>query len=322
MWHEYNTPRQTKETDDALARPPRTPGKRGILPSVMLCSAMALAAAEDPTEERFIPNYAAGDVHYLWSGRADLDAPAGSSLRVQEAGLKVPVPLYGNERTRLTAGLDLRWNGLDFDGVPFFPKSLNLYRVQAPFDLWHSFNDRWKAWARVEPGLFTDFKQLDEDAFAVTVLALASYQFRPELSGAFGVYYSRDLGEDRVLPALGLIWKPDPHWNIGLTFPRASVAYAPNSSWLFSAYAAPGGAGWSIKDEASGENFRLNYTSWRAALGAEYRFAKAGPASFWVFAAGGWQFGQEVELEDDRATLYETDMDASPFATAGVRLRF
>lgn len=295
---------------------------RTALFSLVVFSALALSAAEDSTEERFIPNYAAGDLHYLWSGRADLDAPSSSSLQVQEAGMKVPVPLFSNERTRFTAGLDVRWNGLDFDGVPAFRDSLNLYRVQVPFDFWHSFNDRWKAWGRVEPGLFTDFKEVNEDAWAVTVLALASYQFRPELSGAFGVYYSRDLGEDRVLPALGVIWKPDPHWNIGLTFPRASVAYAPSSRWLFSVYAAPGGAGWSVKDEDSGEHLRLNYTSWRAALGAECQFAQAGPATFWVFAAGGWQFGQEVELEHDRTTLYETDMDDSPFVTAGVRLRF
>jgi hypothetical protein len=305
-----------------MAYPPTNLNRSGIIASLMLLSALVLGAAEDSTEERFIPNYAAGDFYYLWSTRADLDTPSGSSLQVQEAGLKVPVPLYSNEHTRLTAGVNLRWNGLDFDGAPSFSDSLNLYRVQVPFDFWHSFNDRWKAWGRIEPGLFTDFKRLDEDAFAVTVLALASYQFRPELSGAFGVYYSRDLGEDQVLPALGVIWKPDPHWNIGLTFPRASVACAPNSRWLLSASVAPGGSGWSVTDETTGENVRLNYKSWRAALGAEFQFAETGPAKFWVFVAGGWQFGQEVQLEDHHTTLFETDMEDSQFVTAGVRLRF
>ena len=212
---------------------------RGLLLHALLGLPVAVIAAEEPTEERFIPNYAAGDAYYLWSTRTDLESVAGATVQVQEAGFKAPVPIFSNERSRLTAGVQLRWNGLDFERSSTFGDSLDLYRLQLPIDFWHSFNDRWKAWGRVEPGLFTDFDNVDGDAFAVTVLALGSYQFTPQFSAAFGVYYSRDLGEDRVLPALGVIWKPDPHWNVGLTFPRASVSYAPTATWLFSAFAGP-----------------------------------------------------------------------------------
>ena len=296
----------------------------GRLPawSVLLVLSAVAVAAEEPTEERFIPNYAAGEAYYLWSTRADFESGAGASLQMQEAGFKVPVPVFSNETSRLTLGAHLRWNELDFEGGSLLAGSLELYRLQLPFDFWHSFNERWKAWGRVEPGLFTDFEDVDGDAFAVTVLALASYQFTPEFSAAFGGYYSRDLGEDRVLPALGLIWKPGPHWNVGLTFPRASVAYAPTSDWLFSAFVVPGGAGWSIADEATGENRRLNYTSWRAAVSAEYQFAGVGPAKLWGFLAGGIQFGQELELKEGGTTLLETDLAAGQFITTGIRLRF
>lgn len=283
---------------------------------------VAVIAADEPTEERFIPNYAAGDAYYLWSTRTDLESVAGASVQVQEAGFKAPVPVFSNEHSRLTAGVQLRWNGLDFERSPTFGDSLDLYRLQLPIDFWHSFNDRWKAWGRVEPGLFTDFENVDGDAFAVTVLALGSYQFTPQFSAAFGVYYSRDLGEDRVLPALGVIWKPDPHWNLGLTYPRASVSYAPTTTWLFSAFAAPGGAGWSVTDSATGENQRLNYKSWRAALGAEYQFTKVGPATIWAFLAGGYEFGQELELKDGDTTLLETDLQNGQFVSGGIRLRF
>lgn len=299
--------------------------RRLRLPSLNLAVGMvaaAAAAADEPTEERFIPNYAAGDAYFLWSTPADLDSPAGASLQVQEAGVRVPVPVFSNESSRLTAGVHLRWTELNFDGAPVFDGVRDLYRVQVPFDFWHSFNERWKAWGRVEPGLFTDFEEVDDEAFAVTVLALASYQFTAGFSAAFGVYYSRDLGEDQVLPALGMIWKPDPHWNIGLTFPRASVAYAPTADWLFSIYVAPGGAGWSITDEATGANQRLNYQNWRAAIGAEYQFAEVGPATLWGFLAGGIQFGQELELKEGDATTVATDLENGQFVTGGLRLRF
>ncbi len=282
----------------------------------------AVTAAEEPTVERFIPNFAAGEAYYLWSTRTDLESVAGATVQVQEAGFKSLVPVYSNERSRLTAGVQLRWNQLDFERSPTLGDSLDLYRLQLPIDFWHSFNDRWKAWGRVEPGLFTDFEHVDGDAFAVTVLALGSYQFTPQFSTAFGVYYSRDLGEDQLLPALGVIWKPDPHWNVGLTFPRATVSYAPTPTWLFSAFAGPGGAGWSVADPATGDNRRLNYKSWRGGLGAEYQFAKVGPAGLWVFLAGGYLFRQELEIKNGDTSRLETDLGDGQFVTGGIRLRF
>jgi hypothetical protein len=125
-----------------------------------------------------------------------------------------------------------------------------------------------------------------------------------------------------VLPALGVIWRPDPHWSVGLTFPRASIAYAPTTRWLFTLSASPGGAGWNIKDPATVDNVRLNYKSWRAALGAEHQFAQSGPAKFWLFVAGGWQFGQEIQFENDDLTLFESDLEDGQFVSGGLRMRF
>jgi hypothetical protein len=144
--------------------------------------------SQDATEKRFIPNYAAGESYSLWSTRTDLEALGGLSLQVQEAGFKASLPVFRNDHTLLTAGVNLRWNELDFEATTIVAERLDLYRVQLPVDVWHSFNDRWKAWGRVEPGLFTDFENVEGDAFGVTVLALASYQFTPEFSAAFGVY--------------------------------------------------------------------------------------------------------------------------------------
>lgn len=298
--------------------------KTGRLVSLAATGLLALTATatETPTEERFIPNYAAGDAYYIWATRTDLESVPGASLQVQGAGIKAPVSLFNNEDTRITAGLHFRWNELNFDGSPVLDESVDVYRVQLPLDFWHSFNERWKAWGRLEPGLFSDFENVNEDAFAVTVLALASYQITPKFSTAFGVYYSRDLGEDRVLPALGFIWKPNAHWNLGLTFPRASIAYAPTADWLFTAYAAPGGAGWSINDTATGERRRLNYKCWRVGISTEHSIATVGPATLWVFATGGWQVGQELEVENNAGTLLKTDLEHGQFISGGVRLRF
>lgn len=296
----------------------------GLLAGLGLTRAGEMATAEaERTEERFIPNYAAGEIYYLWVAPADLDATPGAGLQVHETAIKAPVPIWLAADTRITAGLHWRWNRLDFSGSPTFPAALNLHRVQVPLDFWHSFNDRWKAWGRVEPGLFTDFDNVNHQALAVTVLALGSYQFTPEFSAAFGLYYSRDLGDDRLLPALGAIWKPNRHWNIGLTYPRASVSYAPDPTWLLNLSIAPGGAGWSLADPTTGADRRLNYENWRVTWAVEHEFVHVFPARLWVFGGIGLQFGQELELKDGNdVTLFTTELEAAPFVTAGVRLRF
>ena len=108
------------------------------LATFLLAGATASAATNlvaERTEERFIPNYTAGEISYLWSTRADLDAFAGTDLQVQEAAIKAPVPLYRSDTSRLVTGLDFRWSSLDFDGPPVLADQLDLYRVQVPVGL-------------------------------------------------------------------------------------------------------------------------------------------------------------------------------------------
>jgi len=195
-----------------------------------------LALAQDTTrktEESFIPSYVAANASYLWGSRADLKDYDGASMAQQEAGALAQYPVYQTERARLTVGLRYRWTRLEFEGVsPFRNQALDLHRVQIPLNYWRSLGEQWKLWAGVEPGFFTDFEAISDEDLAVTALAVVAYDWRPDWSVSFGAYYSRDLGEDRVLPVLGLIWRPNPHWNLAATFPRFRIAYAPSEDWI------------------------------------------------------------------------------------------
>lgn len=90
-------------------------------------------------------------------------------------------------------------------------------------------------WVRLQPGWYSDFGTVNSDDFILTSLALLSCQWTDTTRVAFGGYYSRDLGEERLLPALGFIFEPDAHWSLALTFPRVELAYAPNKDVLFAA---------------------------------------------------------------------------------------
>jgi|DewCreStandDraft_4_1066084.scaffolds.fasta_scaffold00184_42 hypothetical protein len=289
----------------------------------LLAAASCLAAApERPTEESFVPNYNAANLYYLWGSEADLEAVPGAGMSLHEAGMLAQVPVWRNEANRLTVGVRYRWNQLDFsEATPFGAGALDLHRLQLPVNYWHAFGDHWKLWAGVEPGVFTDFEKVSGDDLAVTALVVAAWEFHPEWSLSFGAYYSRDLGEDRALPVLGVIWRPSVHWNISATFPRCRVAYAPNETWLFEAIARPGGSAWSIRTD-DGQDRNLEYKSWRASLGVERLLGRSFGGKWFGFIEGGVGFGQDLKLTDDGDELFGSDLGEILTLSGGVRLRY
>ncbi len=284
---------------------------------------MSLAARADrTTEESFIPSYSAASVHYLWGSSADLKNSPGSSLAQQEAGVMAQYPLFHSDNSRLTTGVRFRWNQFDFDGSsPLGTGTLDLYRLQVPVNYWHSLGEQWKLWASVDPGLFTDFKEVSGDDFAVSALAVAAYEWRPEWSFSFGGYYSPDLGEDKLLPVIGVIWRPNRHWNISATFPRFRVAYAPDEKWNFDLSLRPGGSSWNIRTPA-GDNRNLEYESWRVTLGAERLISTDLFGKIYGFAEIGTGFAQKLKLKDGNTEIAASDLSEMLTLSLGLRLRF
>ncbi len=291
--------------------------------ALLLSLSISFAAqAERATEESFIPSYSAASVHYLWGSSADLKKFPGASLGQQEVGVLAQYPLFRSEDSRLTTGVRFRWNQFDFEGTsPFGTDTLDLFRLQVPVNYWHSFGGQWKFWAGVDPGLFTDFKNISEDDFTVSALAVASYEWRPEWSFSFGGYYSRDLGDDKLLPVLGVIWRPNRHWNVSATFPRFRVAYAPDEKWNFDLTLRPGGSGWNIR-AANGQDRNLQYESWRVALGAERLISTDLLGKIYGFAEVGADFAQKLKLKDGNTEFAATDLSKMLTMSVGLRLRF
>lgn len=282
----------------------------------------AVPAAERPTEESFIPNYNAASLYYLWGSEAGLEDVPGADMSVRETGFLTQYPVWRNESHRFTAGVRYRWNQLDFSApTPFGDGVLDLHRLQIPLNYWHGFNEQWKFWAGFEPGLYSDFAEVSDDAFSATALAVAAWQFHPEWSLSFGAYYSRDLGEDRVLPVLGVIWRPNVHWNISATFPRFRVAYAPNENWVFEALIRPGGSTWNIRT-ANGQNRDLEYTTWQATIGVERLLTRRFGGKWIGFVESGLGFARELKLTTSGDDLFTSDLEENLILSGGIRLRF
>lgn len=274
---------------------------------------------ERSTEESFIPNFAIAGSYFSWGGESDFSNQPGTFSN-NEFGVSANVPIVMQEGFRITAGVSYRRNQLRFSnsGFPFGTQDLDLDRVEIPFNVWKDFNDRWKMWIRLQPGWYSDFDNVTSDDFILTSLALLSYQWNETTRIAFGAYYSRDLGEERVLPAVGFIFEPNPSMSLALTFPRAELAYAPNEDLLLSARALLSGAGWNITDPAGGSaDVDLDYRSIRIGGGVDARIK--GP--WWAYIDAGIQVGQELTIEG-AGYGFRQDLESSAYVTGGVRLRF
>ncbi|NNE93470.1 MAG: hypothetical protein HKN23_17630 [Verrucomicrobiales bacterium] len=275
-------------------------------------------AAEERTEESFIPNYAVAGSYVNWAADADFSDAAGS-MSFLEYGVEANVPVYMKEGFRLTAGAKYRRTRLDFSGVapPFGSGSLDLDRLDLPVNLWGDLSERWKLWVSLQPGWHSDFESVTSADFILTSLALLSYKWNDSWTVAFGAYYSQDLGEERLLPALGVIIEPDPQWSLALTFPRAQVAFAPDRDWLFTGKAVLSGASWNITNPDGGEDVNLNYRAIRAGVGIDRRLS--GP--WWAYLDTGLEFGRELEIEGGTDGFSE-DLESTSFVMGGVKLRF
>lgn len=289
----------------------------------LLATLAPLAPAEEAsrTEESFIPNYAVAASYFSWNGDADFSGASGS-LSQWESGIEANVPLWKNDQFRVTGGVRYRFNRLDFSGAPapILSSEFDLHRIDIPFNVWVDLNDRWNAWVSLRPGFNSDFRSVDSNDFVLTALALASWEYNEKLTIAFGAYYSRDLGEETVLPAAGFIWKPDPRWSVGLTIPRVQVTHAPTRDWLLTLQAMPSGGGWNIDDPSPGNRDRdvdLNYRAIQGAFIVERRLQSA----WWAYLSTGVQFSQEVEL-DGSAVKFDEDLDEAFSIEAGVKARF
>ena len=286
----------------------------------LLCltaAAISSGRAQEPTQESFIPNYTAGSIYGSWTDSAAFDG--GGNIGMYEFSTTADLPIMMRDHFKLTAGVRYRFNSIDFDETDtvFSSQSLDLHRLEVPANLWID-RGPWKFWLKLQPGVTSDFDDIGSDAFTLTALGLASYQLSEKLSIAGGVYFSQDLGEARLLPALGLVWRPSPQWSLSLTAPRFKIAYAPSRKWLLTFNAYPSGGSWNIQDPDGEGQADLNLSAIRTGIGIEHQI---GDTPAWIFVDAGMQFLQELELDGSTESFNE-DIDAAAFVNFGLKVRF
>jgi len=153
----------------------------------------------------------------------------------------------------------------------------------------------------VGTGWYSDFQGPD-DGFRLTGRAIARYDWTPDrVQLVLGVLYINRY-HTKLIPAAGVIWKPNDDLNLEMTFPQAKLArrlrWGPGfENWVYLA-GGFGGNSWSIVN-AAGDPDVLILTDWRLMLGWEQK--RDGGAGYRVEI--GYVFSREIEFASTPATL-------------------
>ncbi len=128
---------------------------------------------------------------------------------------------------------------------------LHLYDLNTEF-AWRPRLAQWLfADLAVTPGLYTDFKDVNENSFQMRGRGLAIVAFSPQLQFVGGFMYV-NRNKIKLLPAGGVIWNPSDDFRCFLVFPQPKVSYrlvtlggTPSSgaTWPASSAAAAGRSG-------------------------------------------------------------------------------
>jgi len=287
--------------------------------SIILNAALSTAGAQNiySDESSLLPGQAVGWLYHTYEAGADVENLPGD-ITIQETYGSVGIPLFSNEKTSLVAALRYRYNQIDLsENVAF--GDLSLHSFEFPFTLNHVTSKKWAWRAQASPGYWSDLEEADSDAFNLAGFLGGIYTVNEDLKLLFGAVYSRRYGDDRILPGLGLHWKPHDDWFVNLTFPIPRVEYAPAEGLLFSVFVEGAGGRWNTRSGEDNEENSFILRGFRAGVTMEKELGK----NFWFYVAGGLGFGREIEIQDvDEIVLSDTDVDSSGWFRSGVTYRF
>lgn len=132
-------------------------------------------------------------------------------------------------------------------------------------------------------GVFSDFRNLQNESFRPTGLALLRYNLTPTLALKAGVDYI-NRADIKLLPAGGFLWTPNPQTRFDIYFPQPKLAsyLTTLGNWDLWWYIGGeyGGGVWTVKADSGPEQSLVDINDIRLVLGIEVGPPNAGGAGY------------------------------------------
>ncbi|WP_243688438.1 DUF6268 family outer membrane beta-barrel protein [Geotalea toluenoxydans] len=130
-------------------------------------------------------------------------------------------------------------------------------------------NKRTAVTVLASPGLNGDFKGIDTDNIRTQIGVLGFYDKTEKLTLLAGVIYQQGNESIPVLPVLGVIYRPNEQWTLGLAAPRPGITFSPNRTSSYYIGGEISGTEYQLHDKSIGAE-KVLYRDFRAFAGAEY----------------------------------------------------
>ncbi|MCH1494212.1 MAG: DUF6268 family outer membrane beta-barrel protein, partial [Rubripirellula sp.] len=302
MPQEHSSREVLPASADVLLDPenPQPPSARLAALSQPMCE----PAATELELERF-KRQALQSVSVEFGGVGRFDSE-GLSNGFIDLGIGTGLPLGSLDHLLgITPRVRVDW--LDLDTGSALPAGYGvpeeLYQFELQFFYRGELNDRLSALAIISPAIRSDLST-DDRALRLFALGLLNWEWIPDrvtLSGGVVMLGRADLP---VLPALGLLWKPNHRTKIDLRFPLAKAAYrltkdgAKSETWAY-VTGGLGGTTWAITRELDLAGVVVEHTDefslrdYRLILGWERLVSGGGGC----FAEIGVAVGRRLEWE-------------------------
>ncbi len=290
------------------------------MPTMAALAAGSLAAADDTGIDLIDPaalgfGAPAVTLDSTWQDTLDYDSGQGG-LDLWEVRALSPLAKWESGDWLTGASFNYEFTHADFG--PLFG-SHEFHELEAGlFSAWRPEGSKWWGLGFVKAGVATDFEDVGADALKGTALAIAGYKWSDTLDVAGGVFAWHSVGETRVLPAVGFLWRPTRQWIVQATPPIVAIGWRPNDDWTLGLVSYPAGGGWETAGNSEGIR-QVDLTLWRAALSVERRLA----GNWLLSVRGGVGFGGELELRDsDERVIESRDLDPAAFGAVALKYQF
>lgn len=281
-------------------------------------TAVAVASPDmnlkDGTNDLNVPSYRAG---LFFNGAAELDK--GGEYSYSRFTLRSPLtkPIAFGADLMFFASLDYDATLLEVDVPALVPlRDGDLHTLSIPLNiLKRSEGSPWTWLVRVDPGLSTDFDDVNGHDIRIGARAGGGYTFSKTLTLTGGIGMSEAFGDYMVLPLVGFDWSPSDNLFISLAGTRLSASYQPSEDWILRTAVYLSGGVWNVQvDDASRE---LTMRSLHAGVGIDRRLAD----KLWLTAWTGYSFANKIDVSTTESfTVYESHADPAWFAYLGLRL--
>lgn len=219
------------------------------------------------------------------AGDTDVEAGGVAQGEVSQREYDANVGIGFGSNFRI--GLGYRLNDLELpDNNTSVALPERLRKVSMTLSYTRRLDDRWTGLLLLSPSSNTASggEWSDSDGFGATFAAGARWRYSPTLTYTLGLRYdSLARRSYRLLPALGLEWKPGEPWTVTVGFPRTAVSYAVSTALRVSAVMeGSGGTYFVARDPLPGlagkpslANSKLEFYEIRTGLNAAYAFSRA-----------------------------------------------